>query len=424
LVLLETLVAVHILVVAAVMPSVLRELGHLPLYGWSFTAAALAQFGAIPVAGAAVDRFGPRRLLLVVAAVYLGGLLVSALAPSMEVLIVGRFLQGAAGGAGYALSLGAVAKTLPPDVRPRVLALLATAWLLPGLLGPPLGALLASTVGWRWAFIVPIPLLVLAVILVLPVLTGSADPDAPRPPVLRPIVLMLGAGLLLAGLGGTSVRSLSLIVVGGVVTVVALRGIVPAGTFQARRGVPAAALAAFLLSASFVAADSYTPLMLTNVRGTSVLAAGLALTVAAVTWPLGSWWQSRQAGRIRAGTLVILGDAMLVVGITALTAALAGGPLALAYIGWGIAGFGMGVAYPTVPLAVMARAEAGREAAELSPTLLMDMLGIAAGAGLGGAAIALAAASDAALRSGIAGAFTVSLLAALILLGVGRRIDA
>ena len=92
---------------------------------------------------------------------------------------------------------------------------------------------------------------------------------------------MLGAALLLAGLGGTSVRSIGLIVVGGVVTVVALRGIVPAGTFQARRGVPAAALAAFLLSASFVAADSYTPLMLTNVRGTSVLAAGLALTVAA-----------------------------------------------------------------------------------------------------------------------------------------------
>jgi predicted MFS family arabinose efflux permease len=424
LVLLETLVAVHILVVAAVMPSVLHELGHLPLYGWSFTAAALAQFGAIPVAGAAVDRFGPRRLLLVVAAVYLGGLLVSALAPSMQVLIVGRFLQGAAGGAGYALSLGAVAKTLPANVRPRVLALLATAWLLPGLLGPPLGALLASTVGWRWAFIVPIPLLALSVILVLPVLTGAGDPDAPSPPVVRPIVLMLGAGVLLAGLGGTSVRSLGLIVVGGVVTVVTLRGIVPAGTFLARRGVPAAALAAFLLSAAFVAADSYTPLMLTNVRGTSVIAAGLALTVAAITWPAGSWWQSRQAGRIRAGTLVILGDVLLVVGITALAAVLVGGPLALAYLGWAVAGFGMGVAYPTVPLAVMAGAEEGREAAELSPTLLMDMLGIAAGAGLGGAAIALAAASDAALRTGIAGAFAVSLLASLILLGVGGRIDA
>ncbi len=160
LVLLETLVAVHILVVAAVMPSVLRDLGHLPLYGWSFTAAALAQFGAIPVAGAAVDRFGPRRVLLITATVYLTGLLISALAPTMQVLIAGRFLQGAAGGAGYALSLGAVAKTLPVEIRPRVLALLATAWLLPGLLGPPLGALLASTVGWRWAFIVPIPLLV------------------------------------------------------------------------------------------------------------------------------------------------------------------------------------------------------------------------------------------------------------------------
>ncbi len=423
LVLLETLVAVHILVVAAVMPSVLHDLGHLPLYGWSFTAAALAQFGAIPVAGAAVDRFGPRRVLLITATVYLTGLLVSALAPTMQVLIVGRFLQGAAGGAGYALSLGAVAKTLPVEIRPRVLALLATAWLLPGLLGPPLGALLASTVGWRWAFIVPIPLLIVAVVLVLPVLSGGGDPDAPRPPVLRPIVLMLGAALLLAGLSGGSPRSVALVLVGGVVTVVALRGIVPAGTFLARRGVPAAALAAFLLSAAFVAADSYTPLMLTNIRGTSVLAAGLALTVAAITWPAGSWWQSRQAGRMRAGTLVILGDAMLVTGVTALAAVLAGGPLPLAYIGWAIAGFGMGVAYPTVPLAVMARAEAGREAAELSPTLLMDMLGIAAGAGFGGAAIAFAASSNATLRSGIAGAFGVSLLAALVLLGVGARID-
>ncbi|HTG46051.1 MAG TPA: MFS transporter [Actinomycetota bacterium] len=423
LVLLETLAAIHMLVVAAVMPAVLVDLGHLPLYGWSFTAASLALFGSIPVAGAAVDRFGARRLLVVVALIYLGGLLVSALAPSMQVLIAGRFLQGAANGAAYALSIGAVAKSLPTDVRPRVLALLATAWLLPGLVGPPLGALLASTVGWRWAFVVPIPLLILSVALVLPLLDDAGDPDAPRPPVLRSIALMLGAGVLLAGLGDPSIRALAPILVGGAVTVVALRGLVPPGTFAARRGMPAAALAALLLSIAFVAADSYTPLMLTNVRGTSVLAAGLALTFAAVAWALGSWWQSRRANRVRASTLVLLGDTLLVAGIVAVVAVLTGGPLALAYVGWAVAGFGMGVAYPTVPLAVMARAEEGREAAELAPVLLMDMLGIAAGAGLGGVAIALSVAKDAPVRSGIAGAFAVAIAAALALLLVCRRID-
>ena len=52
LLLFETLGAVHILVVAAVMPAVLRDLGNLPLYGWAFSAAALAMIGTIPIVGA------------------------------------------------------------------------------------------------------------------------------------------------------------------------------------------------------------------------------------------------------------------------------------------------------------------------------------------------------------------------------------
>jgi hypothetical protein len=164
--------------------------------------------------------------------------------------------------------------------------------------------------------------------------------------------------------------------------------------------------------------------MLTNVRGTSVIAAGLALTAAAVTWPLGSWWQSRQSATRRAGMLVILGDILLLAGLGAVTVVLFGGPLALVYVGWSVAGFGMGIAFPTVPLAVMAEAEEGREAAELSPTLLMDTLGIAVGAGLGGAAIAFAASNAAALRAGIAGAFAVAVVAAFALLPVAPRIDA
>ena len=106
LLLFETLGAVHILVVAAVMPAVLRDLGDLPLYGWAFSAAALAMIGTIPIVGAAVDRVGARPLVLSTAALYLTGLLISALAPSMAVLVLGRFVQGAASGSAYALSLG------------------------------------------------------------------------------------------------------------------------------------------------------------------------------------------------------------------------------------------------------------------------------------------------------------------------------
>ena len=148
----------HILVVAAVMPAVLRDLGNLPLYGWAFSAAALAMIGTIPIVGAAVDRFGAKPLVVATAALYFVGLLVSALAPSMAVLVVGRFVQGAASGSAYALSLGTVAKTLSPSVATGA-ALMATSWLLPAA-RPAVGDLWLTITG---ALVVPIPFLVLSV---------------------------------------------------------------------------------------------------------------------------------------------------------------------------------------------------------------------------------------------------------------------
>ena len=81
----------------------------------------------------------------------------------MLVLVIARFVQGIGGGGLYVVSLATVAKTYPERIRPRVMALLASMWILPGLLGPSVGALIAETVGWRWAFVAPLPLIALAV---------------------------------------------------------------------------------------------------------------------------------------------------------------------------------------------------------------------------------------------------------------------
>ena len=61
------------------------------------------------------------------------------MAPTMFILVVARFVQGIGGGGLYTVSLGTVAKTYPQDIRPRVMALLASMWILPGLVGPPIG---------------------------------------------------------------------------------------------------------------------------------------------------------------------------------------------------------------------------------------------------------------------------------------------
>ena len=82
----------------------------------------------------------------------------------------------------------------------------------------------------------------------------------------------------------------------------------------------------------------------------------------------------------------------------------------------------MGIVFPTIPLSVMGEATEGREAAELSSTILMDYLGVGIGAGLGGVCIALADAGTISLEAGLAGAFGLGVTFALLLALVGRRL--
>jgi MFS family permease len=369
-----------------------------------------------------MDRFGARRLLAVTLVVYSAGLGLAALAPSMLVLVLARLIQGIGGGAVYAVSLGTVAKTYPEAIRPRVLALLAAMWLLPGLIGPPLGAALAHTVGWRWAFVAPIPLLLVAAVLTFPALPDGVSDRGTRISLLPPLVLAGGAAMFLAGLTDLSPWSIPLIVAGLAVALPALLRIVPKGTLTARRGFPAASAAAFLLSVSFVSADAFLTLMLTSVNGRTLAEAGLVITCVTIAWTLGSWWQSRVAVSRDLGSLVTVGSVLVIVGTLAAAGGLLHWPLALPYVGWSVAGFGMGIAFPTIPLSVMNASAAGEEASELSSVLLMDTLGVAVGAGLGGASVALAETSGAELRAGIAGAFAIGLVAAILVLAIARRL--
>ncbi|MEX0984876.1 MAG: MFS transporter [Actinomycetota bacterium] len=420
---LETMFALHFLTITTVMPAVLDDLGSIALYGWSFTAASLAQLAVIPVAGAAVDRFGPRVLTILVAIAYTAGLIVAATAPSMGVVVAGRFLQGTASGGAYALSLGVVAKALPERHRARVLALLATTWLLPGLFGPPLGAVLAETVGWRFAFLVPFPVLVACLFMILPSLRAITGTGAGTIPLGRPFVLMLGAGAFFGALTALSLLTLPVLIVGAIVALAALKGLVPAGTHRARTGPAAAAVGAFLLSVAFVATESFAPLMFTDVRMRALTEVAVVLAVTPFAWAGGSWWQSREVERRSLAWLTAVAAAIVAVGLS-LTAAglMLGVPLAIAYTGWVVIALGMGIGFPTMPLAAMSAAGAGTEASDLSPTLLMDMLGIAVGAGLGGASLAIADRAGGGLTPGLAGAFAVSAVAVTLLFFVAPRI--
>jgi MFS family permease len=423
LLLLESLVAIEALIVVTILPAVESDLGGLALYGWTFTALTLASFATVPIAGRLTDRIGPTPVLTFAIALYFGGLIMAAVAPSMLVLVCARFVQGIGGGGLYTVSLAAVAKTYPERIRPRVMALLASMWILPGLFGPIIGSVIAESVGWRWAFVAPIPAIVVGFAMVIPALgTIGSTPNEDRLPVAASLLLMLGAGVFLAGLTDPTWPVIVLVPIGLAVGLPALSRITPRGTFVARSGLPAAAAAAFLASCAFLAVDGFLTLMLTKVRGLSIGTAGLVITAASAAWAAGSWYESRTVGRVGARRLVLIGAIVIALG----SVLVAGGllrdlPIAIPYVGWALGGFGMGIVFPTIPLAVMSETTEGREAGELSATILMDFLGVGVGAGLGGASVALADAGVISLEAGIAGAFGIGLVTALLLAFVARR---
>jgi MFS family permease len=353
------------------------------------------------------------------------GLAVSATAPAMPVLLGGQFLTGAGAGGLYAMSVGTVAKTYPDHMRARVLALMASMWIVPGLIGPPLGALIASTVGWRWAFLAPYPIVAVGWILIAPSLdlVPASEAGGDRLPVRWPLQLMVGAGLVFTSLTIVRWWALAMLIVGLTVGLPALARIVPPGILRLRPGLPAAAAAAFLLSLGFLAVDAFLTLMLTEVRGLTLGMAGAAVTLATLTWAAGSAWQSGRAERVPLSRLLRTGVCLTIVGELGVASVLfADVPVAAAYVGWVLVGFGMGVAFPTVPLAAMRGSDRGKEASEVSSVLLMDMLGVATGAGLGGGVIAITGALGIGLSKGLAGAYAIGVVALLALLLVAGSI--
>jgi MFS family permease len=427
LVLTVTLVAVEALAIATVMPVVAAELGDFHLYGWAFSAFFLGNLVGIAVVGGVLDRGGLVRPFAAGLVLFSIGLLVAGLAPSMPALVAGRLLQGLGAGAIPPIAYVAIGRALPGTLRAPMLAVLSTAWVLPGLFGPALSGAVAELTSWRLIFLGLLPLIAVAGFLTLPSLRAVPGPDVDeaahaadaarsRKRIRDALILTAGASILLAGVtSGSIVPGLPLVVIGGALLVPALRALTPPGTLRLARGMPAAVLLRGMLTFAFFTADAFITLALHDWRGTSVAVAGIALTAATLAWTAGAWIQARQATRWGSRRLVALGFGTLIVGIGAFGAVLVPEvPVVAGVVGWSIAGLGMGFAYATLTLVVLAEAAPGTEGSASSGLQISDVLGTALGTGIGGAILAAVTAAGASLGVGLAASFAVGTGVAVI----------
>ena len=429
LVLTITLAAFESLAVATVMPAVRADLGGLALYGWVFSAYMLGSLVGIVLAGSLADRHGPVLPYALGLALFGSGLLAGGLAPSMLVLVLARLLQGAGGGAVPAIAYVVIGRRYPESVRPRMFAVLSTAWVVPGLAGPALSGAVAESIGWRWVFLGLLPLVGVAACLTLPAMraAGLGRPEGERAHESRialAVGVAAGAGALLTGLGADRLpAAAALLPAGAVLGTWALSRLVPPGTLRARPGLPATILARGTLTFAFFGADAYLPLTFTSVRGTGLTSAGLALTTSALAWTAGSWVQERTVHQIGARRLVGTGFVLVAVGIAGLASVLwTAVPVAVAFVAWTVSGLGMGLGYSPISLLVLREAPPGREGAASSSLHLCDVLGIALGTGIGGAAVATGDRMGQEVSVGVGIAFAVTGLVAVLGIALSRRL--
>lgn len=400
--------AFEALAVATILPKIVANLGGLSFYGWSFSAYMLATIVSLILAGDAADRRGPARPFIIGVSLFVIGLLLAGTASSMLTFVLSRGVQGLGAGSIASVTYVCLGRGYPEQVKPRMIAILASAWVVPGLIGPSFAAVIAIFAGWRWVFLGLIPVLPLATLLVLPSLrtltyaTASASWNLPR--LLAAIGLVIGSGLTLAGLQIPSLPlAIVVALVGLAVGIPSLHRILPAGTLQAKAGLPAAIATMGLLSLGFFGADAFLPLTLISIRGQNTLFAGAALTASTLAWTAGSWLQARLASRQSRRLLVTTGLLLIILGITGIACVLLPGvPVALSILSWGVGGLGMGLSYSTVSLVVLETAPADQQGAATAAMELASVLGSALGTGLGGVIIAVVASAGDQPFTGIA----------------------
>lgn len=393
LVLTVAVTAFEALAVATTLPATVAELGGLALYGWAFSAFMLTNLIGITVAGDESDRQGPARPFVAGVVCFALGLVIAGLAPTMAVLIAGRAVQGLGAGVISAVAYAAIARGYPEAMKPRMLAVMSSAWVIPGLVGPALAGLIAEYAGWRWVFLGLAPLPPIAASMAWPALRHfKPTTDAPRDwgRISAALRLSIGAGLLMTGLGASSLLIGALTAaVGLALGIPALRQLMPAGTLRAAAGLPAAIATNGLLNLAFFGADAFVPLALTTVRGQSVTTAGIALTAATICWTTGAWTQAHLAPHQSRRLLVMIGLVITAVGIGGVAVTLNSSvPVLFAPLAWGVAGLGVGLAFSTITLVVLETAPTGQEGAASAGLQLANVLGVALGTGIGGVIVA------------------------------------
>lgn len=303
----------------------LREAFDAPLHTaqWVLSAYVLALGVATPLAGFLGDRFGMRTIYASGLALFTLGSLLCGLAPSLELLIVARVLQGLGGGIATPLGSAQLFRAFPPNQQGTALGFFGVALTLAPASGPLLGGWLVTHGLWRWIFFVNVPIGIVGVVLATRWLRNH---KREHPPVLAwsSVLLttvgfgaMLYASTIAADHGWGSPEVLGGFAVGLVALALfarnALRNADPLLDVRlfGNRTFANAALIGYVSVLALFGAEFLMPLYLQLLRGLTAFEAGLTLLPMALASGIATPLAGRIYDKIGPRALLLVGYSLL-----------------------------------------------------------------------------------------------------------------
>ncbi|QCQ93730.1 MFS transporter [Rhodococcus sp. SGAir0479] len=395
------LYATNVYLTAGLLPTAIDDIGGLQFYAWTSVAFLIGSVASATVVSRTLGARGPRGAYLTGLALFALGSTVCAASPSMEVLLVGRGLQGLGGGLLAGLGYATINLALPPRLWTRASGLVSAMWGVGTFAGPTIGGAFAQFGSWRAAFAVLVVATATVAVLVplaLPRKTGSTDTPG-RLPVM-PFALLIAATTAVAvgGIVGNAAVS-ALAVAGACALVVAFvaadrrspAGVLPSSTFGPSRLRWVYLTVAALAAASTV--ETFVPLFGDRLAGLAPLPAGFLGAALALGWTLGELSSAAVSGPSAVRRIVRGGPLVVACGLLSATLLVPDGADTVRIAGWAVglalAGAGIGLAWPHLTVAAMASATGVEGAQAAAGINTVQLVANAFGAALAGVLVNL-----------------------------------
>ncbi|WP_137145230.1 MFS transporter [Mycolicibacterium sp. CR10] len=415
----------------SLMPSAVADIGGQRFYAWVTTVYLVGSVMAATTVHSVLMRLGPRWSYLLGLSVFGVGSLGCAAAPSMEILLVGRTVQGVAGGLLAGLGYAVINTALPSHLWTKASALVSAMWGVGTLLGPAAGGLFAQYGSWRWAFGALI-IMTTAMSALVPIALPSRRDTVESVPAVRvrvPVVslLLLGAAALLVSVAGIphDVRATAALVAAGVALVVVFvvvdrrltASVLPPSAFGAGPLKWIYLTLGVLMAATLV--DMYVPLFGQRLAHLTPVAAGFLGAGLAVGWTVGeissaSLTRHRVIVRTVALAPLVMATGLAIGALTQREDASAVFVVLWAS-GLALSGAGIGMAWPHLSAWAMSKVDDPAEGPVAAAAInTVQVISAAFGAAFAGVIVNLTDAGDATAARWLFASFAVLAASALV----------